>query len=835
MRFVFVVFLIAAMAFSGFSQQQEGWYQGKPIKDIVFTGLKHVKTSELEGLMEPYKGRLFDDDIFWEIQGQLYALEYFDLISPSAVPADTLGTEVIIRFAVTERPVISRINFVGNSHLRRNELLDTVSLKVNDVINQMKIRVDEQAIVNKYLEKGYPDIQVRSETQAGADSSMVLTFYITEGEKITIQEFRFEGNSVFSTRTLRGQLSLKAKGLLNDGAFQEAKLIADRAALTQYYHDRGYIDAEVTDVIPDIQKDEKGNNNMSITFRIYEGRIYTFGGISFEGNSIFSSEQLGDLVSSKTGDTVNARRVEADLQRIADLYYENGYIFNSIGREEDRDRANGVISYRIPIVERGRAHIENIIVRGNDKTKTHVILREIPLEPGDVFSKAKVMDGMRNLYNLQYFSMVAPDTPPGSTDSLMDLVFNVEEQPTTDVQFGLTFSGSSDPDTFPISGMIKWNDRNFRGLGNMLGAEINASPDTFRGSLEYTHRWILGLPLSGGFDFTVQWARRFAAMNNTAPFFNGDETYAYPDGFFTYDEYENASRLPPNEYLMEYNQWYLSLGFSTGYRWGTFLGNLSLSGGVRTGLIRNAYDSDIYRPFDPTLRDGNNTWTPKNSYWTSLALDQRDIYYDPSRGYYGIERLSFYGVLPNEREHYIRSDTKAEYFHTLFNLPVTDNWNFKMIFGIHSGLSLITRQPFRDQDKPEPPVEDANKLSVDGMFVGLGWSGEYRNRGLALWENWAEFRFPLVANILALDFFFDAAGVKESPELFFTSFNIEDMRFSFGGGFRFTIPQFPFRFSLAKRFRVLDGQFQWEKGAIWGNNSPASGVDFVISFAMSTY
>jgi outer membrane protein insertion porin family len=839
MRLVLVVLLTVAVAFSGFSQQQEGWYQGKPIRDIVFTGLRHIKASELEGLMEPYRGRLFDDEIFWEIQGQLYALEYFDLISPTAVPADA-GSGVIIRFAVTERPIVSRINFVGNSHLRRNELLDTVSIKVNDVVNQMKIRVDEQAIVNKYLEKGYPDIRVRSDTQTGADSSMILTFYITEGEKITIQEFRFEGNSIFSTRALRGQLSLKAKGLLNDGAFQEAKLQADRAALTQYYHDRGYIDADIIDVVRDVQKDEKGNNNLIITFRIREGRLYTFGGIepyflNQEGeaieNSIFSKEQLLALVTSKIGETANARRVEADLQRMADLYFENGYIFNTIGREENRDAANGIISYRIPIVERGRAHIENIIIRGNEKTRTEVILREIPLEPGDVFSKAKIMDVMRNLYNLQYFSNVIPDSPPGSADGLMDLVVTVEEQPTTDVQFGMTFSGSADPDTFPVSLLLKWNDRNFRGTGNMLGAEVNASKDTFSGSLEYTQRWLFGLPLSGGFDATVQWANRSAAMNNTAPFFNGDETYAFPDGFISYKEYEDANRLPPNEYLMKYNQWYMSLGFTTGYRLSTFLGNLSLNGGIRGGLIRNDYDASIYRPFDPTLRERNNEWTPKDSFWISLALDQRDIYFDPSRGYYGIERVGFYGILPNEREHYIRSDTKAEYFHTLLNLPITDNWNFKMIFGIHTGVSLIFKQPGRPGDTV--PIEDTNKLSVDGMFVGRGWTSEYRNRGLALWENWVELRLPIVAGIFAWDFFFDAAGVKENPEKFFTAFRLEDMRFSFGAGLRFTIPQFPFRFSLAKRFRVVDGQFHWERGIIWANENPASGIDPVISFALS--
>jgi outer membrane protein insertion porin family len=824
--------MAALITFSGFTQQSGEWYQGKPIKDIVFTGLKHINASELDGIVEPFIGSLFTDDIFWEIQGRLYALEYFELISPSAVPADSMGNEVIIRFTVTEKPVVLRVDFVGNTNIRRAELLDVVSVKVNDVVNQVKLRVDELAITNKYLEKGFPDVKVRSETgSSGEDASIVVTFFIDEGEQITIEAFHFEGNAVFSANTLQRQLSLKAKGLFNDGAFQEAKLIADRNAITQYYHERGYIEAAVNDVVRELRKDDKGGNVMIITFVVHEGRIYNFGGITFEGNKIFSAEQLGAQILSKTGETVNSRRVEADYERVTNLYYENGYIFNTIVREETRNSETGVVSFKISIIERDRAHIENIIIRGNKKTKDAVILREIPLEEGDVFSRSKIMDALRNLYNLQYFSNIVPDTPPGSADNLMDLVINVEEQPTTDIQFGLTFSGSSDPDVFPISGMIRWNDRNFMGYGNTVGAELDASINTFNLALEYTHRWIFGLPLDAGFDFTASYTRRRAAMGNSGRF-NGDETYAFPDGFESYDEYEDAQKLPPNEYLMSYDQWRFSIGISSGYRFSTVLGSLLLRGGIRTGMILSSYDEEMFRPFDPILRAENGIPTPANSVWISLSLDRRDIYYDPSSGYYGSQRFGYYGVFEGEREHYIKSDTKAEWFITLLNAPITETFSLKAVFGIHSGLSFIFRQPFRDTI----PIETANMLAVDGMFIGRGWSGEYRNKGLALWENWAEIRVPLVPGILAWDFFFDAAGIDDDFETFFSHFSIENMRFSFGGGFRFSIPQFPFRFSFAKRFKVADGAVQWQQGALFKDEGDTnSGIDFVISFALSTY
>ncbi|MDR2019358.1 MAG: outer membrane protein assembly factor BamA [Treponema sp.] len=834
MRIVWTFVLAAVLVFSGFTQESDEWYQGKPVKDIVFNGLNHVKNSELRDIVEPYLGRIFTDDLFLEIQGRIYALEYFDLITPEAARGE--GNTVVITFNVQERPVISRINFVGNNKLRRTELLNTISLKERDMVNTLKLQADEQAVINKYLEKGFPDVKVRSDTRPAANAAVTVNFYIDEGDKVTIEEFRFEGNTVFSSRALRRELTLKKKNLLliRDGAFQESKLIADRDAITQYYRNQGYIDAEVIDVIQDVQKDSRGNNNMTITFRIYEGRAYNFGGISFEGNRIFSSEQLSKLVRSKPGEMANAQRLEADLQRVADLYYENGYIFNTIGREEERDTAGGIISYKITIVERGRAHIEHIIIRGNEKTKDNVILREIPLEPGDVFSKTKVMDGLRNLYNLQYFSNVIPDNPPGSTDSLMDLIITVEEQPTTDIQFGLTFSGTSDPDTFPIAGMIKWTDRNFLGYGNLVGAEINASPDSQRITLQYTQRWIFGLPLSGGFDFTAQHSTRLAAMDNEAPYFNGDEDNAYPDGFSSYEEYEDANKLPPDEYLMDYEQWSLSLGFSTGYRFSTFLGTLGVGGGVRTGFVLNLYDDELFRPFDPNLRENNNSWIPANSISTNVYLDQRDLSYDPSKGYYAIQRVGFYGLFPIEREHYIRTDTKAEWFYTLFDLPITDTYNFKSVFGIHSGVSFIFPEAGYSYGDPQF-IEDANKLAVDGMFVGRGWTNQRLNRGLALWENWAEVRFPLVPGIIALDWFFDAAAVKNTPEDFFNTFTMNDMFFSFGAGIRFAIPQFPFRFIFAKGFQVLDGSVKWKDGNIWKGNKSGSGVDFVISFALSTY
>jgi len=162
---------------------------------------------------------------------------------------------------------------------------------------------------------------------------------------------------------------------------------------------------------------------------------------------------------------------------------------------------------------------------------------------------------------------------------------------------------------------------------------------------------------------------------------------------------------------------------------------------------------------------------------------------------------------------------------------------------IHAGLSVLFNQPAFNGNPflSVPIMEDANKLAIDGMFIGRGWSGEYRNKGLLLFDSWIELRFPLVRGLLAFDLFFDSAAIEITQGYYFglnengnLNFPIEQFRFSYGGGFRFTIPQFPLRLSLVKRFSIENGEVLWRHGAIFGDpNNPALGMDIVLSFVLS--
>ena len=254
-----------------------------------------------------------------------------------------------------------------------------------------------------------------------------------------------------TSKTLTGRLKLKKKGLFKKGAFEESQLETDKQQIVKYYKDAGYINASIVDVIrQSTVNEEKKRNELSLTFVVQEGAQYTFGGLSFTGNTIFPTSKLEEFVRLKKGDIFNQTKFNESLMGVADLYYENGYTSNSFDPMMNQDSDTRVVTVVLSIVENPRSHVEHIMVKGNTKTKDEVILREIPIESGDVFSKAKITNGLRNLYNLQYFSGVVPDVVPGSEENLVDLVFSVEEQSTTSIEFGLTFSGVSDPDDLPF-------------------------------------------------------------------------------------------------------------------------------------------------------------------------------------------------------------------------------------------------------------------------------------------------------------------------------------------------------------------------------------------------
>jgi len=855
-RKYFIIFFVLIFTILNVYGEEE-WYINKPIKEFTFTGLKTIAESELQPIVKPYVGKKFTLDLFWEVQEKLYALDYFESIESNAKPGDSEKKSVIIEFVVKERPTISKIEIQGNSHIRTGDILDKIVLKKGDMINESKLKADEEAVKNLYLEKGFANVEVNTRKAVDEKNNTVkITFEIVEGEQTTIKEIKFVGNSYASDSTLRGVMKTKVQSLFNSGVFQENKLTSDIKAIEDYYADHGYVDAKVEKVDRRIEEDKKnGKKYLYLTIYIKEGEQYTYGGMTFEGNKIFSTEKLSSLVRQKKGAILSKKKLNADFQRISDLYYENGYIFNTINLEEKRNKAKKEISYIVHIVERDRAHIESIIFKGNKKTKDFVLYRELPFEVGDIFNKKKIIEGLRNLYNLQYFTTVSPETPQGSAEGLMDLIINVEETSTADINFGITFSGAD----FPVSGTVKWSERNFRGMGQTIGVSLDASPIKQDLSFNFVEPWMFGVRWLGGVNFSLNHSKmRDVLQDILPPVFSGTDAVPDPfDGHYVFTAattyngttYQAGDAFPgnptadeistynlktdyqysvqkgesiPSQYKMEYDSFDISGGINTGYKYNTYLGWFGTRLGFSTRFRLISYDPNIYRPYDPNIRSNLDRWSVINTLSTDFYWDKRDFFLNPTNGFF-IDQGFVYtgGILSGDRQ-YIKSTSRIDAFVTALTIPVLDNWDLKFVLAGHTALSLIF-----PQFDGRLITDFTDLLYIDGMNVARGWTSGTTpvSYGRALWDNRFEMRIPISEQFLWGVTFMDIASLWETPEDLKTM-GIDDFLFSVGAGLRFTIPQFPIRLYFSKGFQIKNGKVEWKAGDLALGSFT---FDFVIS------
>ncbi|MBR6583601.1 MAG: outer membrane protein assembly factor BamA [Treponema sp.] len=770
---LFVLFFLSVNLI--YSQDDsEDWFWNKTITEIDFEGLDNVKKSELIGITSSFIDKPFTEEIYSELLDRLYSLEFFEDVIPYAKHHPKNPDDILLVFQVEELPIIKSVNFSGNSKVRNGELREKVKIKASDIFSESKVLVAERALKYHYLEKGFTNSSVTYTTEE-KDGEIILTFVINEGENIVIKEINIVGNSVFSARMIKNKLALKEVGLLRDGAFQTSLLEQDKQTIVSYYKEKGYADAAVVDTKTEIINNaEENRQEMYITFYVHEGVQYTYEGLTISGNEVFSTQQLLKCEKLKIGAIYNEVKFQQGLMEISSLYMDNGYMSANIVPIVNKNSEKHTISYNLEITENSRSHVENVIIKGNNKTKEFVISREIQIQPGDVFSRNKVINAYRNLMNLQYFSNVIPEPQQGSEKDLVDVVFTVEEQSTTQLQFGMTFSQSTDPTSLPISLFTKWENSNLFGEGRSISAGLALSTSEQSIDFAYSQRWLGNLPISFTSSISLAHTSSVSLMNMWLP--NGALNQTY--------------------YYMNYDGYSASLNNSMFRRWYTNYALLSVGLGMTNSLTRFNYDENSYVPIDYSISHYANRWGLSNTLYFSGSVDARDISYYPTKGWFVSERISWSGFIPTvENDFYFKTDTKLEGYFTLFDIPMfNEKWNFKIILAGYTGFTGIL--PTRNIG-----VSDNSKLYVDGLFNGRGWTDIYKtSKGLSMFTNRLELRMPIVPNVIGIDGFFDACAVKPTVSDMFTNLTIDDFYFSFGPSVRFLLPQFPLNLLFAWRF-----------------------------------
>ncbi|SJZ61813.1 Beta-barrel assembly machine subunit BamA [Sediminibacterium ginsengisoli] len=467
------------------------------------------------------------------------------------------GKDIEIEIAVTERARLSTYHFTGVKKGEAEDLQGKTGLVPNRVVTEnMKISAVE-AIKKFYAEKGFRDsrVTVIEKLDTTRDNNTIsLNFIVEKGSKVKINNINFGGNTVDAGKlkkqlkdtkeksrfTLhptfdKGQIVpvkrytfneyLKEYGYLipaktkkildpyvrlklSSAKFDEKKYEQDKENLLEYYNSMGYRDAMIEQ--DTVYHTEKGDLNIDI--KMNEGNKYYFGNITWRGNTKYSDSQLTLILGIRKGDIYNLELLNKKLGKsaspdggdISGLYQDDGYLFFRTDPVETAVYRD-TIDYEIRIIEGPQATIKNIRISGNDRTKEHVIRREIRTIPGDKFSRQMLVRSQREIAQLNYFNQekIGITPVPNPDDGTVDINYSVEEKSSDQLELsagwggaiGLTGTLGVTFNNFSIRNIWKksaWDPLPM-GDGQKLSVRVQSNGKAFRSyNFSFTEPWLGG-------------------------------------------------------------------------------------------------------------------------------------------------------------------------------------------------------------------------------------------------------------------------------------------------------------------------------------------------------
>ena len=427
---------------------------------IEVEGVYLFSEAEILGRIATRKGDTYSPE---KIAKDLDRLASLGIIA-KAVQRPAPGGVVIVFIIQAERelPEVVEVRFKGGAAA---ELADITQTKKGSRLTEFLLKADSDRIREHFVEKGYADAVVKADVTPVAPGQVKVKFNISKGPKFQLKKLRFVGNKAFTNKELSKMMATRVDTWITIRKFVRSDFDDDIGRLNLFYRGNGYWDAFVK--LQGIATDFE-SGRVEAVIDIHEGQRYRISDITFQGNEAISNEELMSVVRVKPGAYYSAEQLRNDMVAMRRYYTTGGrgYASVEIVREDvpGKDPLAREITYRI--TEGLPTYIRRIDTRGNYKTRKKVIVREMRIEPGELYDSDKVNKSTRRLRDLQYFepdSITIEEKPapppeagaePGAAYS--DLVVNVEETTTGLLSAGAGFNTNSN-----LIGTIAVEQRNF--------------------------------------------------------------------------------------------------------------------------------------------------------------------------------------------------------------------------------------------------------------------------------------------------------------------------------------------------------------------------------------
>ncbi|MDX9696772.1 MAG: POTRA domain-containing protein [Bacteroidales bacterium] len=378
------------------------------IKDITVSGVKYLDHNilvTLSGLLINRPITVPGEDVTRAVE-KLWKQGLFSDIKITST--EVAGDSIIFDIYLQERPRLAELYITGVKKGQEKDIREALELKRGVQVTENTINNAKKTITDYLYKKKFLNTQIdvyQFDDTISRQNNVNVKFDINKGRKVKIKEIEFVGNEVFSDAKLRRKMKETKQIDLN--IFKGSKLIEsdfkdDKEKIIAAYNEKGFRDAEIVkDSIYKIN-----DKRIGIKIEVFEGRQYFFRNIDWIGNTKYSAQLLDRSLKIKKGDPYDtemlSKRLNIDEDAVSSLYLDNGYLFFNVSPTIMKIDGDS-IDLQMRIFEGKRVRLNNIIIKGNDKTNEHVIRRELRTKPGDLFSKADIMRSQREIAQLGHF------------------------------------------------------------------------------------------------------------------------------------------------------------------------------------------------------------------------------------------------------------------------------------------------------------------------------------------------------------------------------------------------------------------------------------------------
>ena len=549
------------------------------------------------------------------IVSRLWLQRYFEDVAVSIDSITPSRDTAFFKISIIERPRVSRWVFSGVKSGEEKELRERLNIRRGGEFSEYVAKTSTDIIKRYYKEKGFYNVKVDVNTKRDTviKSAIRVQFAVDRGEKVKIQKITFNGaDHVKESKLVRSMKKTRDKRLQNffsSKKFQEKEYDNDKRALITAFNEAGYRDARIVkDTMYYVEP-----NRLQIDFDIDEGKQYFFRNITWTGNSVYSSETLNDVLRINKGDVYDVVTMEKRLfgggkqsdMYVSQLYRDNGYLFFQIDPVELNIEGDSV-DVEMRVVEGKPATLNNIVINGNDLTNERVIRRQLFTYPGNLFSQSEFERSIREIASMGQFDPEAIMDPakgwsilPNEMDNTVDIVYNVTEKPSSQLEL----SGGWGGNTFVATVGVSFNNFSTRRFFDKKAWRPVPLGDAQNLSVRFQTNGTYYTSLSASFSEPWLFGKKPTSLNMSVYYTRQTNSYIYYN-ILNNDEYMEVygfaaglgKRLKwPDTYFVLYNQ----LSWQT-YRlqnWAyQFLFNTGISHNLSytLSLSRNSTDQQIY-------------------------------------------------------------------------------------------------------------------------------------------------------------------------------------------------------------------------------------------------